>query len=99
MIKTLYNIFSWVPVLGQALKAAYIGSLIKGIKEDLSSKEPSKDLSDLRGEELDDALADEANDVFEEVQGELEIDSTTLQLIRPKLIDYLVSKWRSKYIG
>jgi len=99
MIKKLYNMFSWVPVLGPVLKATYIASLIKGIKEALSSKEPSKDLSDLKGGELDDALADEANDILEEVQGELEIDSTTLQIIRPKLIDYLVSKWRSKYIG
>jgi|TARA_B100001964_G_C14125551_1_gene550369 hypothetical protein len=99
MIKTLYNIFSWVPVLGQALKAAYIGSLIKSIKEDLSSKEPTRDLSDLKGKELEDALSDEANDIVEEVESELELDSTSIQLIRPKLIEYLVSKWRSKYIG
>jgi|TARA_B100000315_G_scaffold245092_1_gene270575 hypothetical protein len=99
MIKTLYNIFNWVPVLGTVLKTAYIGSLIKSIKEDLSSKEPSKDLSDLKGKELDDALADEANNILDEVQGELEIDNTILELIRPKLIDFLISKWRSQYIG
>ena len=99
MIKTLYNIFNWVPVLGTVLKTAYIGSLIKGIKDDLSSKEPSQDLSDLKGKELDDALADEANNILDEVQGELEIDNTILELIRPKLIDFLLSKWRSKYIG
>ena len=29
MIKTLYNIFNWVPVLGPVLKTAYIASLIK----------------------------------------------------------------------
>ena len=99
MIKTLYNIFNWVPVLGTVLKTAYIGSLIKGIKDDLSSKEPSQDLSDLKGKELEDALSDEANDIFEEVESELELDSTSLQLIRPKLIEYLVSKWRGKYTG
>ena len=99
MIKTLYNIFNWVPVLGPVLKTAYIGSLIKSIKDDLSNKEPSRDLSDLKGKELDDALADEANNIFEEVQGELEIDNTTLELIRPKLIDFLISRWLSKYTG
>ena len=81
------------------MKAAYIGSLIKSIKEDLSSKEPTRDLSGLKGKELEDALSDEANDIVEEVESELELDSTSLQLIRPKLIDFLISKWRSKYIG
>ena len=100
MLKILVNILGWVPVLGVALKIAYVSQraseVVKGIK--VSSED-----AELKGEELDKHLSDVAQEGYDEFL-KPEVDSLGLPEIATdkaseKAIAILTQKLKEKYVS
>jgi len=66
MIKFLFDYCRDFPLVGDAIKVAYVGSLIKNVVNEGKQSKSAKDLSNLSGDELEGAINDEANNVFDE---------------------------------
>ena len=97
MIKFLYTWFSWVPVLGGVLKAAYIASLVKTILNVADDRPLPEELKSKTGAELDEALAREANEIITEVIAPLDL-CMVADIVRRAAVDKVVEALRAKVI-
>lgn len=102
MLKFLFTNLKDAPVVGGMITAAYIGSLINdlvGKSKDQNVKEEDKNKT---GKELDDALGDQANDMFEEHIGptikEYNVPNEVVKPLREKAIEQIVANLRKKVI-
>lgn len=66
MIKMLHSTFANVPVVGPALKAAYVGSLVKELVQKGKDSPAKGELLNMGGNELDAALNDQAHAMYDE---------------------------------
>ncbi len=99
MIRFLYNFFSWVPVLGGAIKAAYIASLIAEIKVLASKWSPKNErIRNASGSELDSALSEEANALMDEFLAPLDLGMVA-SAVKSAAVEAVVSALRSKLVG
>ena len=98
MLKTLVNLFGWVPVLGLSLKMAFISQkaleVVNGIKVD-----PNK--AQLHGEELEKHISELSKNAYEEhlkpVVDELDLPEYATNKASEKAIEILSKKLKEKY--
>ena len=100
MIKFLYSTFGSVPGLSGPLKAAYVGSLIKDLVQQGKDSPAKSELKNLGGNELESALNDQANAMYDQhitpVVQQNNIPDAIHQPMKEKAIAQLVSNMRSK---
>ena len=66
MIEFLYKNFKNFPVIGDPIKVAYVGSLIKDVLNNGKKTKSAKELSNLSGKELEDEIKSQATDMYNE---------------------------------
>ena len=66
MIKFMYSNFKNMPGIGNPIKAAYIGYLVKKVIKDGLKSGSASELGNLTGNELENELEDQANGLFNE---------------------------------
>lgn len=98
MIKFLYNIFFWVPILGGILKALYIAQLVKNIKARAASWTPSDDLQNDR-ENLDAEIEAEAEKFVDTSLEELSVDGVIGLLVKKAVLKTVISSMRRGIVG
>ena len=100
MIKMLYNTFGNFPVVGGALKAAYVGSLVKDLVQQGKNSPAKDELKNLGSAELDTALNNQANAMYDEhitpIVSQNNIPSAIHNPIKEKAISQLVTVMRDK---
>lgn len=103
MIKFLFNNFSNVPGVGGAIKAAYVGSLVKDLVQQGKNSPAKDELKNLSGNELESALNNQANSMYDEhitpVVSQNNIPNAIHQPIKEKAIAQLVGVMREKAKG
>ena len=96
-MKTLVDIFGWVPVLGSALKTAYIANCAKDVIMKVEVDEKSIK-ADNASEYLKD-LAEKAYEEFLDPEVEkLNLPSLVTEKAKEKAIDIIVEGLKKKYI-
>jgi hypothetical protein len=100
MIKFLFNTFGNVPGIGGPLKAAYVGSLVNDMIKKGKDSPAKSELKGLAGNELESALNDQANAMYDEhitpVVSQNNIPNVIHQPIKEKAITKLVAVMREK---
>ena len=103
MLKFLFNNFKNVPGVGGAITAAYLGSLINDLVNKSKDKEVNPEDKEKTGKELDDALGDQANDLFDDEIGpiirEHNVPEQVVKPLREKAIEEIVANLRKKVIN
>jgi hypothetical protein len=66
MKKQTFERFKDFPLIGDAVKVAYFGGLVKNIVKDRQDKEAKSEMVNLTGDELENAIRNEANVLFDE---------------------------------
>ena len=96
MNKFLYDYFKDFPLIGQPIKLAYAANLVKDVISKGKRSSSAKDLKELTGDELEDALNKEANNIFDEhIRPEISsIPEPFLGQIKEKAIENIVAKLR-----
>lgn len=100
MIKFLFENFSGLPVVGTPIKVAYIAHLVDGVITDGKQSSSARDLKGLSGDELESAIDDEANDIFDEhimpvIKGS-NIPKEALDAAKEKACEKIAAKLREK---
>jgi len=102
MNETIYKVFKGFPVIGPVVQAAYIGAKVKALLQKVEGMQADPRTKDKTGKELDDALADVANDLYEESITPLVtqegIPSMVEKPIREKAVEQIVEILRKKVI-
>ena len=84
MIKFLFDNLRNAPGIGGPIKAAYIGNLVKGVVKDGKKSSSAKELGDIAGDELEDTLNEEANNMFDEfIMPEIRANNIPDTLVKP----------------
>jgi len=100
MIKMLYNTFGNFPIVGDGLKAAYVGSLVKDLIQQGKNSPAKDELKNLGSAELDSALNNQANAMYDQhitpVVSQNNIPAAIHNPIKQKAISQLVSVMREK---
>lgn len=100
MIKVLHSALGGVPVVGPALKVAYIGSLVKTLIQKGKNSPAKGELLGLGGDELESALSDQAHAMYDEaitpVVQENNIPDGVHSPIKDKAIGELVTVLRAQ---
>jgi hypothetical protein len=100
MIKFLFNTFGNVPGIGGPIKAAYVGSLVNELVQKGKDSPAKAELKGLAGNELESALNDQANSMYDEhigpVVAQNNIPNVVHQPIKEKAITRLVEVMRAK---
>jgi hypothetical protein len=100
MIKFLFNTFGNVPGIGAPLKAAYVGSLVKDLVQQGKDSPAKAELKGLAGNELESALNDQANSMYDQhitpVVQQNNIPDVIHNPIKEKAIGQLVTVLRDK---
>lgn len=100
MIKMLSSTFANVPVVGPALKAAYVGSLVKDLVQKGKDSPAKTELLNMGGNELDAALNDQAHKLYDEnitpIVKENNIPDAIHNPIKNKAINELVGVLRTQ---
>lgn len=100
MIKFLFDNCKDFPVIGGPIKAAYIGVLVKNVVKEGKRGKSAKELSNLTGEELEGAINEEANSIFDEnITPEIKqymIPDALIAPIKEKAIKEITAKLREK---
>lgn len=100
MIKFLFDNFSGMPVVGGPIKAAYVGSLVKDLVQQGKNSPVKEELKTLGKNELESALNDQANNLFDTHVGPVisqhNIPSALTNPIKEKAINEIVSQMRTK---
>lgn len=65
MIETLYNLFGGMPVVGEPITIAYIGSRIKKAVATTKDKKLDPKTAEMTGDQLDSYLQDQANGIYD----------------------------------
>ena len=98
MVKFLYTWFSWVPWVGGIFKGMYVASLVKKLKDAASNRPLPENIRNKTGAELDEALADEANDLMTEVLEPLDL-GLIADIVRRAAVDSVVSLLRKSVVS
>lgn len=102
MIVFLYKNFKNFPVIGNPIKGAYVGYLIKNLVKKTKVGEAKKELIELTGDELEGALNDTANELFDEaITPIITEEGIPVQIVKPlkeKAIDELTGVLRDKAV-
>lgn len=99
MIRFLYIFFSWVPIIGSIIKAAYIASLVAKLKAMARNWTPSKpDQGSETGEDLDEVLTDEANQMIDGVLEPLNL-GLVATIVRESAVNAVISIMRKRLVG
>lgn len=98
MLGFLYNWFSWVPVLGEVIKTAYIGSLVAKLVSMASGWTPDDGTRGRTGAELDEALDEEANEMVTEMIEPLEL-GLIADMVRRAAVGKMVSEMRKQIVS
>ena len=98
MLKFLYDYGKDLPLVGTPIKMAYATSLINGVIKNGKRSSSAKDLKELTGDELEDALNEEANNIFDEnIKPEISsIPEPLFSRIQEKAIEKIVASLREK---
>jgi hypothetical protein len=100
MIKFLFNTFGNVPGIGGPIKAAYVGSLVNDLVQKGKNSPAKAELKGLAGNELEAALNDQANSMYDEhitpIVSQNNIPNAVHQPIKEKAITKLVAVMREK---
>src|SRR5688572_19622442 len=100
MIKFLYNSFGNLPVVGDGLKAAYVGSLVKDLVQQGKNSPAKDELKHLGKAELETALNNQANSMYDQhitpVVSQNNIPAAIHNPIKEKAITQLVTVMREK---
>ena len=103
MLKFLFTTFKDVPGIGGAVTAAYIGSLINDLVSKSKDEEPKPGDKEKTGKELDDALGDQANDLFDDnispTIKEYNVPEEVVKPLREKAIEQIVANLRKKVVS
>lgn len=98
----LSSTFANVPVIGPALKAAYVGSLVKELVQKGKDSPAKGELLNLGGNELDAALNDQAHAMYDEtitpIVNENNIPDAIHTPIKNKAINELTGVLRAQVI-
>ncbi len=98
----LSSTFANVPVVGPALKAAYVGSLVKELVQKGKDSPAKSELLNLGGNELDSALNDQAHSMYDQaitpIVKENNIPDAIHTPIKNKAIDELVGALRAQVV-
>ena len=99
MIRFLYIFFSWVPIIGTIIKAAYIASLVAKLKARARDWTPSNPkLASETGENLDEVLTDEANQMIDGVLEPLNL-GLLATVVREGAVNAVISIMRKRLVG
>jgi hypothetical protein len=100
MIKFLFDNCKDFPVIGTPIKVAYIGYLVKNIIKEGKGSESTGELSNLTGDELEDAINNQATNQFDQfVMPEITKHGIPDFVVNPskeKMIDKLAGAIREK---
>ena len=100
MIKFLFDNFKDFPVIGNFIKGLYVGSLVKELIEKGKHSPAKEELKGLTGDELESAMNDEANQMFDEtitpVITQYNVPQPIVDPIKEKAIEELVKNMREK---
>ncbi len=100
MIKFLFENFRDFPVVGTPITIAYVGSLVQDVVKEGKRSQSAKDLSTLTGDELEGALNDEANSIFDEqIMPQINsynLPSAVVTPIKEKAVEKIVAALREK---
>jgi hypothetical protein len=100
MIKMLFNTFGNAPLVGDAIKAAYVGSLVKDLVQQGKNSPAKDELKNLGNQELDTQLNSQANAMYDQhitpVITQNNIPSAIHTRIKEKAISQLVTVMRDK---
>ncbi len=97
MIKVLYNIFGEMPMIGPAVKAAYVGVLIKQSVTEAKKFEPKPELKEIAEGELDSVLNDQANSILDKVIAESGIPQGSLvDMVKEKAAEKVVNELKER---
>jgi len=102
MNETLYKLGKGLPVVGPLVQAAYIGARVKVLLQKAKDSKDNEALREKSGEELDEALADIANDMYEEDITPLVVQegipAEVEKPIREKAVEELIAVLRQKVL-
>lgn len=99
MIRFLYIFFSWVPIIGTVIKAAYIASLVARLKARARDWTPSNPkLASETGENLDKVLTDESNQMIDGVLEPLNL-GLVATVVRGSAVNAVISIMRKRLVG
>jgi hypothetical protein len=100
MINFLFNNFSGMPVIGGPIKAAYVGSLVKNLIQQGKTSPVKDELKNMGKDELESALNDQANQLFDQHVGGVisqhNIPSIITNPIKERAISELVTQMRTQ---
>lgn len=100
MIKFLFDNCKDFPVIGTPITIAYIGMLVKNVVKEGKRGKSAKELSNLTGDALEDAIKEEANSIFDEnITPEItkySIPESIVSPIKEKAIDEISAKLKEK---
>jgi len=103
MLKFLFENFKDAPVVGGMITAAYIGSLVNDLVSKSNEKQVKEEDKKKTGKELDDALGDQANEMFDEHIGptikEYNVPEEVVKPMREKAVEQIVANLRKKVIS
>jgi hypothetical protein len=102
MIETLYNMLGNAPVVGQPITMAYIGNRIKKAVRTTKDKKLDPKTAELVGDQLDSALQDQANEIFDSEIGPIiskhALPEQVVTLLKEKAIEQLVGVLKDKVV-
>jgi hypothetical protein len=100
MIKFLFDNFRNMPVVGNPIKVAYVGSLVKDVVKKGKESPARPELMTMGKDELEAELKNQANDMFNAtispVIAEQGIPSQLVEPLKEKGIDKIVGALREK---
>ena len=98
MIKFLYSILFWVPVLGGILRGLYVAQLVTSIKAKANNWTPPDGLANDR-ENLDDEIKAEAEKFMDLTLDEMSIDSVLGLIVKRAALNSVVAAFRRAIVG
>ncbi|MCS6822759.1 MAG: hypothetical protein NZ529_00580 [Cytophagaceae bacterium] len=103
MIETLYNVLGNAPMVGQPITTAYISNRIKKAVQAAKDKKLDTETAQLVGDQLDSALQDKANDIFDSEIGPIiskhNIPDHVIKPLKEKAIEQLVGVLKEKIVN
>lgn len=98
MLKFLYDYGKDLPLVGTPIKMAYAASLVNNVIKNGKKSSSAKNLKEFTGDELEDALNEEANNVFDEhIAPEISgIPEPAFSKVKENAIEKIVAGLREK---